>query len=149
MRVYRQSPSFWPSTANWFWSMKFVSPSKSIKPIQWDSFSHWAVIALVIGKLPIIMFSRMLQPTFLIKSIWNPLFFVFGKRVSFRFYFRSILLFDYQMISYLVYKVIEALPSYHNLFWRQEETVFLFYDLCPCKKSHLKKIHDMQNCGNC
>ena len=51
MRDYRQSPSFWPFTADWFWSVKFVSRSKSIKRIQWDSFSHWAVIALVIGKL--------------------------------------------------------------------------------------------------
>ena len=31
MRDYRQSPSFWPFTADWFWSVKFVSPSKSIK----------------------------------------------------------------------------------------------------------------------
>ena len=51
MRDYRQSPSFWPFTADWFWSVKFVSPSKSIKRIQWDSFPYWAVIALVIGKL--------------------------------------------------------------------------------------------------
>ena len=39
MRDYRQSPSFWPFTADWFWSVKFVSPFKSIKPIQWDSFN--------------------------------------------------------------------------------------------------------------
>ena len=51
MRDYRQSPSFWPFTADWFWSVKVVSPSKSIKRIQWDSFPYWAVIALVIGKL--------------------------------------------------------------------------------------------------
>ena len=51
MRDYRKSPSFWPFTCDWFWSVKFVSPSKSIKCIQWDSFSYWAVIALVIGKL--------------------------------------------------------------------------------------------------
>ena len=52
MRDYRQSPSFWPFTADWFWSVKFVSPSKSIKHIQWDFFLlYWAVIALVIGKL--------------------------------------------------------------------------------------------------
>ena len=51
MRDYKQSPSFWPFTADWFWSVKFVSPSKSIKRIQWDSFPYWAVIALVIGKL--------------------------------------------------------------------------------------------------
>ena len=51
MRDYRKSPSFWPFTADWFWSVKFVSPSKSIKRIQWDSFPYWAVIALVIGKL--------------------------------------------------------------------------------------------------
>ena len=51
MRDYRQSPSFWPFTADWFRSVKFVSRSKSIKRIQWDSFSHWAVIALVIGKV--------------------------------------------------------------------------------------------------
>ena len=50
MRDYRQSPSFWPFTADWFWSVKFVSPSKSIKCIQWYSFPHWAVIALVIGE---------------------------------------------------------------------------------------------------
>ena len=50
MRDYRQSPSFWHFTANWFWSVKFVSPSKSIKCIQWYSFPHWAVIALVIGE---------------------------------------------------------------------------------------------------
>ena len=30
MRDYRQSPSFWPFTAAWFWSVKFVFPSKSI-----------------------------------------------------------------------------------------------------------------------
>ena len=51
MRDYRQSPSFWPFTADWFWSVKFVSPSKSIKRIQWHPFPYWAVIALVIGKL--------------------------------------------------------------------------------------------------
>ena len=51
MRDYRQSPSFWPFTADWFWTVKFVSPSKSIKRIQWHSFPYWAVIALVIGKL--------------------------------------------------------------------------------------------------
>ena len=51
MRDYRQSPSSWPFTADLFWSVKFVFPSKSIKGIQWDSFPHWAVIALVIGKL--------------------------------------------------------------------------------------------------
>ena len=51
MRDCRQSPSFWPFTADWFRSVKFVSRSKSIKRIQWDSFSHWAVIALVIGKV--------------------------------------------------------------------------------------------------
>ena len=49
MRDYRQSPSFWPFTADRFWSVKFVFPSKSIKNIQWDSSPHWAVIALVIG----------------------------------------------------------------------------------------------------
>ena len=51
MRDYRQSLSFWPFTADRFWSVKFVSHSKSIKRIQWDSFPPWAVIALVIGKL--------------------------------------------------------------------------------------------------
>ena len=51
MRDYRQSPSFWPFTADWFWSVKFVSPSKSIKRIQWHPFPYWVVIALVIGKL--------------------------------------------------------------------------------------------------
>ena len=51
MRDYGQSPSFWPFTADWFWSVKFVSPSKSIKCIQWHPFPYWAVIALVIGKL--------------------------------------------------------------------------------------------------
>ena len=45
MRDYWQSPSFWPFTADWFWSVKFVSLFKSIKRIQWGSFSHWAVIA--------------------------------------------------------------------------------------------------------
>ena len=45
MRDYRQSPSFWPFTADRFWSVKFVSHSKSIKRIQWDSFPPWAVIA--------------------------------------------------------------------------------------------------------
>ena len=50
MRNHRQSPRFWPFTAERFWSVKFVSPSKSIKHIQWHSLSHWAVIALFIGK---------------------------------------------------------------------------------------------------
>ena len=49
MRDYRQSPSYRPFMADWFWSVKFISPSISIKRIQWDSFPHWAVIALVIG----------------------------------------------------------------------------------------------------
>ena len=40
MRDYRQIPSFWPFTADWFWSVKFVSTSKLIKRIQWNSFSH-------------------------------------------------------------------------------------------------------------
>ena len=103
MRDCRQSPSFWPFRANWFWSVKFLSPFKSIKHLQWDSFSHWAVIALVIGKLHIITFAWMLQPTFLIiiiiicrrqndglrvKSIWILLFCLFSEDVSLRLYFR-------------------------------------------------------------
>ena len=48
MRDYRQSPSFWPFKADWFSSVKFVSCSKSIKWILWDSFSHWAVIAVIV-----------------------------------------------------------------------------------------------------
>ena len=43
MRDYRQSPRFWPFTADWFWSVKFVSPSKSIKFIQWESFPHFSL----------------------------------------------------------------------------------------------------------
>ena len=62
MRDYRQSQSFCPSTANWFWSVKFVSPFKSIKCTQWDSFSHWAVIALVIGKLREILIASKRKP---------------------------------------------------------------------------------------
>ena len=62
MRDYRQNPSFWPFTADWFWSVKFVSPSKSIKHIQWDSFPHWAVIALVIGKLRGIFIAKKENP---------------------------------------------------------------------------------------
>ena len=46
------------------WSSYYLS--KHTKHIQRDSFSHWAVIALVSGKLHVIMFSWMLQPTFLI-----------------------------------------------------------------------------------
>ena len=38
MRDYRQSPSFWPFTADWFWSVQFVSPSKTIRRIQWDIY---------------------------------------------------------------------------------------------------------------
>ena len=64
MRDYRQSPSFWPFTADWFWSVKFVSPSKSIKHIQWDSFLHWAVIALVIGKLQGIFIASKRKPRY-------------------------------------------------------------------------------------
>ena len=64
MRDYRQSPSFWPFTADWFWSVKFVSPSKSIKRIQWDSFPHWAVIALVIGKLRGIFIASKRKPRY-------------------------------------------------------------------------------------
>ena len=45
----------WSFTADLFWSVKFVSPSKLIKRIEWDSFPHWAVIALVIGKLRAIL----------------------------------------------------------------------------------------------
>ena len=53
MRNHRQSPRFWPFTDELerFWSVKFVSPSKSIKRIQWHSLSHLAVIALFICKL--------------------------------------------------------------------------------------------------
>ena len=64
MRDYRQSPSFWPFSADWFWSVKFVSPSKSIKRIQWDSFPHWAVIALVIGKLRKILQASKRKPRY-------------------------------------------------------------------------------------
>ena len=64
MRDYRQSPSFWPFTADWFWSVKFVSPSKSIKHIQWDSFPYWAVIALVIGKLQGIFIASKRKPRY-------------------------------------------------------------------------------------
>ena len=62
MSDYRQSPSFWPFTVDWFRSVKFVSPSKSIKRIQWDSFPHWAVIALVIGKLREILIASKRKP---------------------------------------------------------------------------------------
>ena len=61
MRDYRQSPSFWPFKADWFSSVKFVSCSKSIKWILWDSFSHWAVIA-VIGKLQGIFITSKRKP---------------------------------------------------------------------------------------
>jgi len=61
MRDYRQSPSFWPFKADWFWSVKFVSRSKSIKCILWDSFSYWAVIA-VIGKLQRIFITSKRKP---------------------------------------------------------------------------------------
>ena len=40
MSDYRQSPNFWLFTVHWFGSVKFVSPSKLSKRIQWDSFSH-------------------------------------------------------------------------------------------------------------
>ena len=46
IRDYRQGQSFWPFTADWFWSVKFVSPFKSVTRIQWDPLSHWTVIAL-------------------------------------------------------------------------------------------------------
>ena len=49
---------------DWFWSVKFVSPSKSIKRIQWDSFPHWAVIALVIGKLRGIFIASKRKPRY-------------------------------------------------------------------------------------
>ena len=62
MRDYRQS--LWPFTTDWFWSVKFVSPSKSIKRIQWDSFPHWAVIALVIGKLRGIFIASKRKPRY-------------------------------------------------------------------------------------
>ena len=64
MRDYRQSPCFWPFTPDWFWSVKFVSPSKSIKRIQWDSFPYWAVIALVIGKLRGIFIASKRKPRY-------------------------------------------------------------------------------------
>ena len=51
MRDHRQSPSFWPFKADWFWSVELVSSSKSIKRIQSDSFSHWSVIAFAIIKV--------------------------------------------------------------------------------------------------
>ena len=82
MRHYRQSPSFWPFTADWFWSVKFVSPSKSIKSIQWDSFPHWAVIALVICKLQRI--------------------FITSKRES-RYLFSYLLIFTHMNINFYVY----------------------------------------------
>ena len=46
IRDYRQSPSFWPFTVDWFRCVKFVSPFKSVTRIQWDPDSHWTVIAL-------------------------------------------------------------------------------------------------------
>ena len=57
-------PKLWPFMANWFWSVKFVSISKSIKRIQWDSFPHWAVIALVIGKLWVIFIASKRKPKY-------------------------------------------------------------------------------------
>ena len=53
IRDYRQGQSFWPFTADWFWSVKLVSPFKSVTRIQWDPLSHWTVIALqVISRRP-------------------------------------------------------------------------------------------------
>ena len=52
-----------PFTADRFWSVKFVSPSKPIKRIQWDSFPHLAVIALVIGKLRGIFIASKRKPS--------------------------------------------------------------------------------------
>ena len=67
MRDYRQSPSFWSFTAEWFWSVKFVSPSKSIKSIPWDSFPHWAV------------FMEILMWVFALECVVPPLVITFEK----------------------------------------------------------------------
>ena len=64
MRDYRQSPSFWPFTADWFCSVKLISSSKSIECIQLDSFPHWAVIALVIGKQQGILIASKRKPRY-------------------------------------------------------------------------------------
>ena len=37
MRDYRQSPSFWPFTADWFWSVKF-SPHRVSPFLAWGDF---------------------------------------------------------------------------------------------------------------
>ena len=50
MRDYRQSPSFWPFTATWFWSVKFVSPFKSIKCNKMDpSLSELSMLLLLVN----------------------------------------------------------------------------------------------------
>ena len=40
MRDYRQSPSFWPFTADWFWSVKFIflSPRRVSPFLAWGDF---------------------------------------------------------------------------------------------------------------
>ena len=90
MRDYRQSPSFWSFTAEWFWSVKFVSPSKSIKFLlslssllaAYRLFSRGAIFTRARVSLALLerlrfMFTPNGKREFVLRDQVFPLFFVY------------------------------------------------------------------------
>ena len=150
MRNYRQSPSFWPFTANWFWSVKFVSPSKSIKLIQWNSFPHWAVIALVIGKLQGIFNTSKRKTQILIfftavsreelASVGNTRLLLMPKCCSFQWIFFSLTgrlcsggkRFDWANVIFAAYFILRGRDTHINFL----RLLFMVGMICPLMQEH-------------
>ena len=150
MRDYRQSLSFWPFTADWFWSVKFVSPSKSIKCIQWHPFPHWAVIALVICKLPVDVYWKQKKTQILIfftavareelDSVGNARLLLMPKCCLFQwiFFFWTDRLcsggkrFDWANVIFAAYFILRGLDTHIN-FLRLLSMVGM---ICPLMQEH-------------
>ena len=136
MRHYRQSPSFWPFTADWFWSVKFVSPSKSIKSIQWDSFPHWAVIALVICKLQRIFIASKRESRYFfftavsreeLDSVGNTWLLLMPKCCLFQWFF-FLWQVDYALEENFLTEQMWFLP--HISYWKVVTRILIFCGYC-------------------
>ena len=132
MSDYRQSPSFWPFTVDWFRSVKFVSPSKSIKRIQWDSFPHWAVIALVIGKLRGIFIAKKENPDINFthaKMMLVPIIFFFSQTVRLCSEGKR---FDWANVIFAAYFILRGRDTYINFL----RLLFMVGMICPLMQEH-------------
>ena len=149
MRHYRQSPSFWPFTADWFWIVKFVSPSKSIKSIQWDSFPHWAVIALVICKVRrIFIASKVESRCFFftavsreeLDSVGNTWLLLMPKCCLFQWMFFSLTgrlcsggkRFDWANVIFAAYFILKGRDTHINFL----RLLFMVGMICPLMQEH-------------